>query len=1024
MRVGATTLTYGALVTAAAGWGAAVAGYGAEARIGLLGAPSVEMVAAWVGLLGAGVAVPLDPAMSPGQWAAQVAAGGLTALVAPGGAAPGAPASLPVIVAPAVTDGTWPRAVDAQQLAYVLLDVGVDRHAERVGVPHGALAHYAASLAARLRPAAGATWTLVSPLTVDLGYTSLIGALTTGGTLWWRTAAEALVPAQVGGGDYLKITPTHLAALLAGAASDAAPESGLPRVALLLGGEAAVGAGRRGHAARARRGGLQSLRADGNDGRRAARSDRTAAAGPRPPAPLLGRPLAHVTTAVLDPAGDPVLPGAAGELWVGGPSLARGYDADPARTAAAFQPDPDGPPGARRYATGDRVRVWPDGRSLFLGRRDRQLKVRGHRLDPTAIEAVLGRHPAVAQALVLLRHDALAAYLVPSGETKPSLQALRRLLEEHLPPQMVPAHLVWIADPPRTASGKIDALRLPDPLGVPVEASGLAAPPENDVERLLLEVWQSVLNVANLGVLDNFFLAGGDSIASIQVVARASQRGLHVTPKQLFDHPTIRALAAVAQPVETRTAARPVTPGDVPLTPIQHWFFDRQLPEPHHYNQAIWLDAREPLDLFALRAALQALIHHHDALRLRFVPALDGWRQAQHVEPETVPLDVVDVPTGSTTTSLAPHALRYQASLNLVRGPLFRAVLFRGPEGPERLLLVAHHLIVDGLSWTFLLEDLQRAYLQVRAGAPAQLAPKTTAFQTWAEHLAGCAHALASSPARDAWLDLLSRPMAPSAAPADAGATAATGEDAVHQWLSAEATRPFLEAAASAYALQPQEALLAAIFDAYRVWSGQDALIVDIESHGRDDGPGAPDVSRTVGWFTVRYPVRLEQHGESAAALLKGVKEAMRRSAERGAAFGLLRYVARDPAFEELPDPSVSVNYFGQVERAFPAGSPFVAFSEEHATSRARSTPRPFRLDVNMALEQGQLHVRWGFTPGRDRREDVDRLGEQLAEAVARLTAHCRQPEAGAFTPSDFPAAGLSQGDLDRLLTDWSRDFS
>ncbi|GGS58609.1 non-ribosomal peptide synthase/polyketide synthase [Actinokineospora fastidiosa] len=451
--------------------------------------------------------------------------------------------------------------------------------------------------------------------------------------------------------------------------------------------------------------------------------------------PPIGRPIWNTEAHVLDAALNPVPIGVAGELYVAGVGLARGYLNRPGLTAERFVANPFGGPGERMYRTGDLVRWTRDGQLRFLGRVDHQVKIRGFRVELGEVEAALRRHPAVVDAVATVHtddrgHKRLVAYVacppVPAGE-------LRDFLAATLPDHLIPSAFVVLDALPVSPNGKVDRRALPAP---DLAATGTEhREPRTAVEVALAEVWADVLGVDRVGVDDNFFTLGGDSILSIQVVSRARRAGLTVTTKDLFRHQTIAELAPTVTATTDHPADHALVTGPVPLTPIQHWFFSGERANPHHFNQAHHTELSPDVDSTALRTALNALTTHHDALRLRFTQDPDGWRQHNAAPTEADHLTVHQVPTPDSpeVTTIADHL---HTSFDLTQGPLFHAALFHFTDGSApRLLLAAHHLVVDGVSWRILLEDLETAYNQARTGTPIDLGPKTTSFQHWSHSL-------------------------------------------------------------------------------------------------------------------------------------------------------------------------------------------------------------------------------------------------------------------------------------------------
>ena len=747
--------------------------------------------------------------------------------------------------------------------------------------------------------------------------------------------------------------------------------------------------------------------------------------GEPPEGPPIGRPLANTRAYVVDRLGRPLPTGAPGELRLGGIGVARGYLGRPGLTAERFVPDPFGSAGERLYRTGDLVRWRADGNLEYLGRIDQQVKIRGHRVECGEVEAALARHGAVRQTAVIARDapggDRLVAFMVPSGPA-PAPGELRRFLAESLPAYMIPAAWVFLDALPLSPGGKVDRRALaridpqPEPRGEETDA------PRSPAEETLARIWAEVLQVDRVGVQDNFFDLGGDSILSLRVVARAAEAGLQVTPRQVFDRPTVAALAEVAVALGSEDDAAAVE-GPAPLTPIQRSYFERRPADPHHFNFPVSLTPREPLDPARLERTLRLLIDRHDALRLRFEKDGDEWTQRVAPPGEPVPLSRIDLsalPGSAREAAFVAAASALQGSLDLGLG-MVRAALFQG--APERLLLVVHHLAVDAVSWRVLLEDFERAWL---GGAAVRLPAPAIPFTRWAERLAALA---GSPPALEIARELpFWRSQAASAAggrrlPRDRfegedgeDTEATTGLVAVS--LDPEATRAFLKDAHRAYQTRPDELLLAALAEAVAGWTGERTLWVDLEGHGREPafaGTEGLDLSRTVGWFTSLHPAWLDLRGAQAPAeVVKAVKEELRRVPSRGLGYGVLRWLAGEPLGS--PAPEIAFNYLGQLDLMLATSALFAVDPEPPGRARSLRADRMYRLEVNAWVRDGRLNASFSFGGNRHRRETVERLAAAFLAALRKLIDHCLAPDAGGFTPSDFPASDLDQKALDRLL--------
>ncbi|XYI02620.1 non-ribosomal peptide synthase/polyketide synthase [Sorangium sp. So ce1128] len=745
----------------------------------------------------------------------------------------------------------------------------------------------------------------------------------------------------------------------------------------------------------------------------------------------IGRPMANTRAYVLDQRLAPLPIGVPGELHVASANLARGYLARPDLTAERFIPDPFAlDPGGRMYKTGDLCRWLPDGTLEFLGRIDHQIKLRGFRIELGEIEAALEGHPAVRQAAAVVREDTpgvkrLVAYLVARDEQAPSVADLRQFLGGKLPDYMVPAVFVVLDAMPLTPSGKVDRKLLPAPDGARPELGDSFVAPDGPAEEALAAIWAHVLGLEKVGARDNFFTLGGDSILAIQVVSRAQQAGIGLSVRQLFDHPTIAALAAVATTAAAPSAEQDLVTGPVPLTPIQRWFFERELVDPHHFNQAVLLEVREPLDHDLLEEAVQHLLRHHDALRLRFDRGHGdgGWRQQSEGAVGRLPVSVVHLAKLSPAEqarAMEVASTYIQSGLRLDRAPLIRvASMDLGPQRHGRLLIVAHHLAIDGVSWRILLEDLETAYAQLARGEAVRLPFKTTSFKTWSERL--LAHARSESVRRELpfWLSL-SSPPAPLPVDLPGGHNTMASAKRVEASLSVEETRALLQDVPQAYRTQINDVLLTALGQAFAPWTGSRRLRVDLEGHGREEFEEGLDVSRTIGWFTTLFPVDLTLPERPMGEVLKAVKEQLRQLPSRGLGHGLLRYLSQEAATEEqlraLPRPEVTFNYLGQLDPLLSGSARFRMADEPTGEARSPRGARSHLLDIEGWVLGGQLRLRCIYSGALHHRATIEALTERMLEALRAIIAHCRSAEAGGRTPADFPLAALTQADVDRLV--------
>ncbi|MFM0213244.1 amino acid adenylation domain-containing protein [Paraburkholderia sediminicola] len=732
----------------------------------------------------------------------------------------------------------------------------------------------------------------------------------------------------------------------------------------------------------------------------------------------VGRALAHRKAVLLDRHGEAVPVGGVGELCIGGPTLARGYIGRPAVSAGAFVPDTSGAPGARLYRTGDLCRQRADGTFDFLGRADQQLKIRGVRVEPGEVEAVLRAVAGVADAWVVAHRQAghaeadaeadaqLVAYVVTAHAASFDAMALRRALADVLPPVMIPSAFIALDALPLTANGKLDRRALPKPIeAAPADASmvdGMSAR-----EAQLLTLYREVLHRPDCALDDDFFALGGDSILSLQLVARAKDAGLTMTSRQVFAAPDVRSLARLlasesadatlhgaALVDEPRTAF-------VPVTPIEAWFFEHYPDAPARWNQAAMLRLSETLDPARLEAALHALVLRHDALRLRFTQTPSGeWQQ--RIEPADAwrargARLLLDGGADDPSQTID----QVHGSLSLQEGPLLRAALLRGEQGSEqdrgRLLIAIHHLAVDAVSWHILLRDLDHLY---RNGEPRS---RATSFGAWALMQSRAAPQPAAAAVLADELDVWRRQLTQSATPSarfavKSAALTAVGADTARAELDHRRQRMAAAQIGSPTwrdARRRSDVLLAALVDA--LCNGSDAhgharcegIVVEIEGHGRQvelPAGASVDLSTTAGWFTSRFPLWIAR-----SARAPDIAAALAAVPAKGVRWGMLEYSADATlrnAARALPRAEVVFNYLGDVSASGTASQrPLWSVTAEPVgmTGQARrANATTIRLTLDAMLVDGDLVFDWHADPAYIDAAELDALTQRFATCLQR----------------------------------------
>ncbi|MEU9862518.1 amino acid adenylation domain-containing protein [Streptomyces sp. NPDC047971] len=774
----------------------------------------------------------------------------------------------------------------------------------------------------------------------------------------------------------------------------------------------------------------------------------------------IGSPVWNTRVHVLDGRLRPVPVGVPGELHLAGVQLARGYLGRPDLTAERFVADPYGPAGTRMYRTGDLVVRHDDGRIQYLGRTDDQVKLRGLRIELGEIDAVLSAAPGVARAVSVVREDRpgarrLVAYAVPVGEGPLDPDALRAHAATRLPEYMVPAVITEIPSVPLSPNGKLDRRALPEPPEVRPSVAPdapVASGPQETPTALLARLMAEVLGLPAVGPDDNFFELGGDSIVSIRYVSRARRAGLTVTARQVFQHPTPAALAAVAAPAARATA--PERPAERPtgplvLPPVAHWFASRGGPY-RRFCQARLIMLPGGVRRGGLVTALQAVLDRHDGLRQVLTVARPGVWSAEVRPAETVTaasllrsVDVAGLGPDALREVVARESDRAAGELDPEAGATVRAVWCdAGPDAPGRLLLVAHHLVVDEVSWQILLPDLRAAWEAAAAGRAPALEPVPTSLRTWTAGLLAEAQSARRTAELDRWLAesepgarlLSDRPLDP------ARDTAATARRLTVR-VSAERTEPLLTAVPQAFHGSVNDTLLTALALAVGDWAAREGrpsngLTVELEGHGREQDlvPGA-DLTRTVGWLTSVYPLRLTADGydaravvagsQDAGAALKEIKERVRGVPDGGIGAGLLRYANAAAAglFASGDRPEILWNYLGRQTVAVRSDWGPAEESDALAVGPEPDAPLAHPLQIDAEVEHGP--------DGPELVASFVWAGEALPEGTARaladgwqaalevLAAWAAGGTTAGHTPSDLDLLDLDQHQITMLEEMW-----
>jgi non-ribosomal peptide synthase protein (TIGR01720 family) len=585
----------------------------------------------------------------------------------------------------------------------------------------------------------------------------------------------------------------------------------------------------------------------------------------------------------------------------------------------------------------------------------------------------------------------LVAYVVTALHLE--LDQLRDYLKSQLPGYMIPACVVVLDALPLTPNGKLDRAALPDPPpAAAAQGIGFEAP-RNKTEALLAEVWSQVLGAKRVGVFDNFFALGGDSIISIQVVARANQRGLRLTSKDIFENQTIAELARVVRRAKAGVRQELVS-GAVPLTPIQRWFLDQRWIELHHFNQSVLLELKRDASQNAIQSVLREIIIHHDQLRAIFRISGGLFEQVVLAESreiciETFVLDLLEEPLAAREI-----IARLQAGFDLENGPLLRAALFSSPARCW-LFLAIHHLVVDGVSWRILLGDLQTGLEQALRGEQPRFPAKTCSFQEWAmrlHELSSTAKFLAQTAGHPGWLVIDEE--IPLDFETDPAANDVQSAETVSESLEPGETELLLRDLPRLCNVEINHALLSALSETLHTWTGREQHWVDLEAHGRDALPDL-DTSRTIGWMTALFPFRLVFDPRATIEeRMWAIQRELRAQPLSGAAYGILRYLAKDRADNfTSPSPKISFNYLGQVQGVLPEESLFRFSKLRFGSDWNPRGRRPHWITVNCIVDDGILVCHWEYSRNLQKRETIGKLASEFTSCLRKLIRTLREPQ-------------------------------
>lgn len=727
---------------------------------------------------------------------------------------------------------------------------------------------------------------------------------------------------------------------------------------------------------------------------------------------LIGRPIANRQIYILNKLGQIQPIGLEGELCIGGEGVARGY-LDEKQNKNSFKSD-SFTPGEMIYCTGDRARWNDDGTIEFINRIDSQVKIRGYRIELHEIEKCIGQFENIVDVCVVTKspENYLLAYFTANRTI--SSNDLRHYVIQNLPDYMVPADFMQVEKFPSLHSGKIDIKALPK-FPIQTESKNKDAKARNQFEEYLEEIWTEVLSKENIGIFDNFFSLGGDSIKSIQILAKLRKKGYKFDLRDIFQYPTISQLAEKITKID-RTPVQTTIKGNIPLTPIQKAFFDLQKTDKHHYNHAILLSSNQKLDIEGLRIIFNKLSAHHDALRIVFTEQNGTIIQTNRTL-ELVP-DIYEFDLSSHRNSapvMQEKMNEFNSGFNLQEGPLLKVALFHLPDG-DRLFITAHHLIVDGVSWRILLEDFDTLYKQFSKNEELDLPLKTDSYKFWAENLKQFSKSRQLLKQATYWEKIETESY--DKIPYDFDGEPCRSDLLGHVSLSIDPnlTGKLLGNVNAVYNTQVNDILICGLGLALSNIFSKKRILISVEGHGRENITEDIDVSRTVGWFTSQYPVLLNISNQGLSETIRTVKETLHRIPMNGIGYSILKYVSSEEqhAIKFEQKPIVEFNYLGQFNSVI-KGDYVDTIQEQPGKLLSDKIEFDQDIIITAIVPHDSLILTIEYNTTRFSEKTAVKILNTYKESLAAIATHCEESDNKVLTPSDFSDSELTMDELEAI---------
>jgi amino acid adenylation domain-containing protein/non-ribosomal peptide synthase protein (TIGR01720 family) len=737
----------------------------------------------------------------------------------------------------------------------------------------------------------------------------------------------------------------------------------------------------------------------------------------------IGKPISNSSAYIVNSSGKLLPVGVVGELWVGGDGVALGYLNAEDLTNQKFINNPFGE--GRIYKTGDLAKWLPDGTIDFIGRKDFQVKIRGYRIEIGEIEHAILAYGGVKEAIIVVKKDTqnqsyLCGYFTSENKYSNLEIPLRTYLSEYLPDYMLPRYLMELDHFPLTINGKIDRKILPEQT---LQLDNFETP-RNPMENILSEIWQDVLGIETIGINDNYFMLGGDSIKAIQISAKLQMRHLSMEVGKLFQYPTIAELSPFVSTEVKYVAEQGQVIGEVLLTPIQQWFFEQNFVESHFFNQGIVINSKDRLDENIAIKALHEVINHHDALRMKFENIDNHYQQYNRSsDSETLKFEVHDFHNcENIDEKIKQKSREIQQTVELEKGALVTASLFRTAIN-DQFFITAHHLVVDSVSWQIIMEDFLTSYTQLSENKNVALPEKTTSYKAWADSLREYAGLSSIQNEQKYWISFQEKvTKLLDNQPDETKYPRSTSQSIIVEFDKTQ-TELFAKNIHHAYNTDANDILLTALTMAFNGWINQENILINLEGHGREELFPEININRTVGWFTALYPVMLSKIPGDISQQIKNTKETLRKVHKKGLGFGILKYFGDDNTRTLLRSikPEICFNYMGEINNNLDDQSLTVS-PMSAMQSISQDLSRIYTLDINGFVINGLLTIDFSFSEKLFTFEQITPLTHSFKTYMTAIIEHCSSQENTEMTASDFTSVDLDEDELNAIFSDLDID--